>query len=84
MSIALTLRHRGTGGTIARAGSILARFGVTAEPMARRLTHYTDLVTEFDARPSFPEREPVSFRAGSHHRRAGFNRLSHVLHFAAE
>lgn len=54
MSIALTLRHRGAGGTLARAGTILSRFGVTAGPMARRLTHYTDLVTEFNARPSFP------------------------------
>src|SRR5262249_8340725 len=54
MSIALTLRHRGLGGTAARAGSILARFGVTAGPMARRLKQLGDLAAELDVQPSFP------------------------------
>ena len=54
MGIALTLRAKGVGGLVARAGMIASRFGPTPSRMERYLTHYADLTAEFDARPTLP------------------------------
>jgi peptidoglycan/xylan/chitin deacetylase (PgdA/CDA1 family) len=53
MGVLFSMRHRGAGGTAARARSIVSRFGVTADPMEARLRRFDELTARFGVRPSW-------------------------------
>ena len=53
MGVLFSMHHRGAGGAAARARSIVARFGVTANPMEERLRRFDELTAEFGVRPSW-------------------------------
>ena len=53
MGVLFSMRHRGAGGLAARAGSIVSRFGLTADPMERRLRFFDELTGEFGVRPTW-------------------------------
>jgi peptidoglycan/xylan/chitin deacetylase (PgdA/CDA1 family) len=53
MGVFFSMRHRGAGGAAARARSIVARFGVTADPMEARLRRFDELTARFGVRPSW-------------------------------
>lgn len=53
MGVLFSMRHRGAGGAAARARSIVARFGVTADPMEARLRRFDELTASFGVRPSW-------------------------------
>ena len=61
------LRSRSSRALTARVGTILARFGVSAGPMERRRSYFTDLAESFNVRPTFPitacvlARHPLDF-----------------------
>jgi peptidoglycan/xylan/chitin deacetylase (PgdA/CDA1 family) len=53
VNIPLAFRHRGVTGVVARAGSILGRFGISPGQMQRRLEYYADLTANFGVQPSW-------------------------------
>lgn len=68
MGVVLTLRAKGVGGLVTRAGMIASRFGPTPSRMERCLNHYADLAEEIKAPPTLPvtacvlARHPALFR----------------------
>jgi peptidoglycan/xylan/chitin deacetylase (PgdA/CDA1 family) len=54
MSLVMSLRGRGAGGSAARTAKVLSRFGATPTAMAARLDRYRSLVASFGARPTWP------------------------------
>jgi peptidoglycan/xylan/chitin deacetylase (PgdA/CDA1 family) len=58
----MSLRSRGGAGSAARAGKVLARFGATAGPMARRLDRYEAITGELGIRPTWPTTASVLAR----------------------
>jgi hypothetical protein len=54
MAGGLQLKHRDLRGTVGRAATVAARFGVTAGPFARRLATLTAVAAEHGARPTLP------------------------------
>jgi peptidoglycan/xylan/chitin deacetylase (PgdA/CDA1 family) len=62
MSLVMSLRGRGAAGSAARASMVLARFGATAGPMARRLDRYSAITSELGIRPTWPTTASVLAR----------------------
>ena len=60
MAGGLQLKHRDLRGTVGRAATVAARFGVTAGPFARRLETLTAVAAEHGARPRCPSRRASS------------------------
>lgn len=54
MSLAMSLRSRGTAGSAARTARVLSRFGMTTASMARRLDRYDAITGELGIRPTWP------------------------------
>ncbi|HEX8246419.1 MAG TPA: polysaccharide deacetylase family protein [Longimicrobium sp.] len=53
MAVLFPVRHRDSGGVVARARSIAWRFGVSPRPMEARLAHLDALTAEFGVRPTW-------------------------------
>lgn len=72
MQVLDSVRAKGPAGYVRRVGSIGARFGLSVQPMVRRLDAYAALTSRFGVRPTFPitavvlSRHPELVRAYSH------------------
>jgi len=54
MNVAMSLRGRGSLGSMQRAGRVLARFGATASAMSRRLDRYEQITSDLGVQPTWP------------------------------